>query len=108
MRKDYLIASHLAHKLTQESLVLQMIVRDNEKNTNFHRYGYEEVLDYLTVFNSEEIAFARTPDKTYNYIAKLIYSAVKSYDMLFFELNHFYKTRLENYLQIWSCYQKTE
>jgi hypothetical protein len=105
MRKDYLIASHLAHMLIQEGLVLQMIIRDNEKNTNFHRFGYEEELEYLTILNQENISFANTPDDNFNYIARLLYSAVKSYDNLRpFLGDNLYKSRLENYLEIWSCY----
>ncbi|NDI35467.1 hypothetical protein EPK97_12005 [Chengkuizengella sediminis] len=79
-------------------------MRDNEKNTNIHRYGYAEELKYLTVFNNEELFFTNSSDKTYNYIAKLLYSAVKSYDLLFSSLNTSYKSRIENYLEIWSCY----
>ncbi|MDP4093506.1 MAG: hypothetical protein Q8920_09110 [Bacillota bacterium] len=104
MRKDYLISSHLAHMLIQEGLVLQMEMRDKEKNTNIHRYGYEEELEYLKVFNDEDSAFARTPNETYNYISKLLYSAVKSYDRLSYLIDNSYKQRFENYLEIWACY----
>lgn len=104
MRKDYLISSHLAHMLIQEGLILQMIMRDNEKNTNFHRFGYEEELEYLNVINQEEIPLANTSDDTYNYIATLLYSAVKSYDKLSISLDNLYKSRFENYLNIWFCY----
>lgn len=31
------------------------ITNDNEKNTNFHRFGYEEELNYLTVINQDLI-----------------------------------------------------
>jgi hypothetical protein len=106
MRKDYLISSHLAHMLIQEGLVLQMIMRDNEKNTNFHRFGYEEELNYLTVMNQEEVSFANTSDDTYNHIARLLYSAVKSYDRLSLSVDKLYKSRLDNYLDIWFCYSQ--
>ncbi|QOR35184.1 hypothetical protein IMX26_17275 [Clostridium sp. 'deep sea'] len=106
MRKDYLIASHLTHNLIQEGLVLQMEMRDKEKDTNFHRFGYKEELDYLSIIKSEEIAFAKTLDEIYNHIARLLYSAVKSYDRLYYSLNNSYKSRIENYSEIWSCYCK--
>lgn len=107
MRKDYLIASHLAHMLIQEGLVLQMIIRDNEKNTNYHRFGYEEELEYLTILNQEDISFANTSDDKFNHIARLLYSAVKSYDILRLSFkDSLYKSRLENYLEIWSCYHE--
>lgn len=104
MRKDYLISSHLAHMLIQEGLVLQMIMRDNEKGTNVHRFGYAEKLDYLSVYDNEDICFSKTSDETYNYIARLLYSAVKSYDRLYSSLDNTYKSRIENYLAIWACY----
>lgn len=104
MRKDYLIASHLAHMLIQEGLVLQMVERDNDKNTNFHRFGYGEDLEYLTIINQEDISFANTCDDIFNHIVRLIYSAVISYDRLCFSLNNSYKSRLDNFLNIWRCY----
>jgi hypothetical protein len=108
MRKDYLIASHLTHMLIQEGLVLQMIIRDKEKNTNFHRFGYGEGLEYLTILNEEDISFVKTSDDdSFNHISRLLYSAVKSYDKLMLSLeDNLYKSRLENYLEIWSCYDK--
>jgi hypothetical protein len=106
MRKDYLISAHLAHMLIQEGLVLQMLLRDSEKNTNFHRYGYAEELDYLTVFNKSEIPFTKSLDDTYNYIAKLLYSAVRSFDILYTSLDESYISRIENFLNIWSCYSQ--
>ncbi|MDP5276746.1 hypothetical protein [Chengkuizengella axinellae] len=107
MRKDYLIASHLSHALTQEGLVLQMILRDQEYNTNYHRYGYAEELNYLTVLNNEDILFDKTSDRTFNYIARLIYSAVKSYDILYSSLNPSYQSRLENFINIWFFYKES-
>lgn len=104
MRKDYLISTHLAHMLIQEGIVLQMVMRDKEKNTSIHKFGYAEELDYLNIFNNEDVYFKKTSDETYNYISKLIYSAVKSYDRLVPLLNASYKSRIENYLDIWSCY----
>lgn len=104
MRKDYLISSHLTHMLVQEGLVLQMLIRDKEKGTNFHRSGYAEELDYLTIYNEEEIMFSKTLDETYNYISRLLYSAVKSYDRLSFLLDNSYKGRLKNFLSIWEYY----
>lgn len=104
MRKDYLISTHLAHMLIQEGIVLQMVMRDKEKNTSIHKFGYAEELDYLNIFNNEEVYFKKTSDETYNYISKLIYSAVKSYDRMVPLLNASYKSRIGNYLDIWSCY----
>lgn len=104
MRKDHLIASHLAHALLQESLAVQMVMRDNKYNTNFHRYGYGEELDYLPVFCEEECPFAKSPNATCNYISRLIYSAVTSYDRLCSSLFDSYESRAANFFAIWSCY----
>jgi len=108
MRKDYLISTHLTHMLVQETLVLQMNIRDNEKNTNVHRYGYAEKLNYLSIYNDESTrsSFLKVSDETYNHISKLLYSAVKSYDGLSVSLNDLYKSRIEKYLAIWEFYCK--
>lgn len=77
MRGDYLLASHLAHMMIQESIVEQMIERDNKKNTNFHRYGEKEELNYNTVFEALELRYCKG-DNTYNHIAKMIISSIQS------------------------------
>ena len=46
-RKDYLIAAHLALELCQLVIVTQMMMRDNKKNTNIHRFGDEEDVPVL-------------------------------------------------------------
>lgn len=104
MRRDYLISSHLAHMLIQEGLVLQMILRDKEKNTNIHRYGYAEDLEYFAVLNNPEIPYLKTSDITYNHIAGLLYSSVISFDRLYSLLDSSYKARAENYISIWESY----
>ena len=46
LRRDYLISAHLSHMLLMETLVTQMVRRDQQYGTNHHRYGYAESLDY--------------------------------------------------------------
>ena len=46
-RKDYLVAAHLALELCQLIIVIQMLIRDHEKNTNIHRFGDEEDVQIL-------------------------------------------------------------
>ena len=104
MRKDHLIAAHLAHEIIQEGLILQMILRDKEYNTNIHRFGYAEKLDYLDVIRQDEVPFGRTQDETFNYISELLYSAIKSFDRLCLSMNNSYKSRINDFLNIWSCY----
>ena len=38
-RRDYLISSHLANVNCNETLVMQMVMRDLERGTTHHRYG---------------------------------------------------------------------
>lgn len=47
MRGDNLIGSHLMMGLIQENLVLEMIERDERKQTNIHRFGDYEPMPWL-------------------------------------------------------------
>lgn len=49
-RGDYLIASHLAFEMAQETIVLQMMIRDIYKGTNVHRFGDCEQIDVISTF----------------------------------------------------------
>lgn len=106
MRKDYLISSHLAHMLIMESLVAQMLMRDNQYNTNFHRYGYSEKLEYLKVETTYINEFKIHNDETHNHIAELLYEAVVSYDELQMKFSASYVSRLKLFIEIWSEYIK--
>jgi hypothetical protein len=54
-RKDYLVAAHLALELCQLHIVVQMLLRDNEKDTTTHRYGDKEEVPILhTLTQSKE------------------------------------------------------
>ncbi|MBK1813017.1 hypothetical protein JHL18_20545 [Clostridium sp. YIM B02505] len=108
MRKDYLISSHLAHMLIMEGLVTQMIIRDNQYNTNFHRYGYSEQLEYLKVDMNYVNEFKIHNDETHNHITELLYRAVVSYDKSILRLNDRYVSRSELFLEIWREYIKLE
>jgi hypothetical protein len=104
MRRDYLISSHLAHTLIMEGLVAQMVMRDNQYSTNFHRYGYSEKLEYLSVELTPSNEFKISGDGTYNYITELLYQAAASYDKLILQLSDGYVSRLEIFLEIWKSY----
>jgi hypothetical protein len=104
MRNDYLISSHLSHMLIMESLVAQMVMRDNLHNTNFHRYGYRENLEYLTSIPSIPENLKKSEDVVYNHIAELLSSAVIAYDRLVFKLNNRYNSRSEVFFEIWRSY----
>lgn len=108
MRKDYLIADHLAYMLLMEGLVIQMVMRDNQYGTNIHRYGYGEQLDYLTVEMTAAEAFKVADDKVYNEIVTHLYRGVVSYDDLAQKANPLYKSRLEIFFEIWRTYIKAD
>ena len=53
-RKDHLISAHLSNMNCNDTLVMQMIMRDQEHSTNHHRYGYS---------NYARIMLARSSNK---------------------------------------------
>ncbi len=103
-RNDFLISDHLANMNINETLVQQMVLRDMEYGTNFHRYGYQESLEYL------ECDMAECPYKSdnaiFNLIASKIYSAAVAYDNLTSRLYPQYNSRREILFSIWDCYEK--
>lgn len=103
MRGDYLIADHLANMQINETLVAQMLDRDDFYGTTFHRYGYREDLDYnkaiITGFKFD------VRDETYNKIAQKILSAAISYDRLIKRSNPLYEERSDTFFKLWNCYE---
>lgn len=102
MRGDYLIADHLANMQINETLVAQMLERDNLYGTNIHRYGYREKLAYKDV--EKEFVFS-AQDETYNMIADKLVSAAVSYDRLIQGLNPLYEERRNIFFKIWKQYE---
>lgn len=102
-RGDYLIADHLANMQLNETLVAQMVERDDLYGTNFHRYGYHEDLEYRTVDNSG-FSFVQK-DETYNIIAHKIYSVALAYDRLIKRSNPEYEERSNIFYEIWQEYE---
>jgi len=78
-RKDNLIAAHLALEMQQILIGIQMIIRDDNKGTNIHRFG-----------GAEEIPFLVTPKRvsapvnlncdTANAVLAILISAVDEMD----------------------------
>ena len=97
MRKDYLISSHLAHMICMDSLVEQMVERDIKYNTNFHRYGYEEKLNYYETYKKIENKYCNTENNTYNHIAKLLISGIEN-------LKTISSDDKNNFYEIWDFY----
>lgn len=101
-RKDHLISAHLANMNLNETLVMQMIMRDQKYGTNHHRYGYSEDLEYVKNLGK---APYKTDDQTFNRIADQIYSAALSYDRLVRYFYPEYKDRSGAFFAIWDWYE---
>ncbi len=103
-RNDFLIGDHLANMNINETLVLQMVLRDIKYGTNFHRYGYQEELEYLQSVETECPYEKENP--IFNLIARKLFSASLIYDKLAPKLNCQYKDRRKIFLDIWDRYDK--
>lgn len=102
-RKDYLISSHLANMNCNETLVMQMVLRDIKYGTNHHRYGYSEELEYVKYLGKSPY---KTDDITFSRISEHIYAAALAYDRLVKEFYPEYKERSSTLFEIWGYYHK--
>ena len=103
-RKDYLISSHLANMNCNETLVMQMVLRDLKYGTNHHRYGYSEELEYVKYLGKSPY---KTGDTTFNRISEHIYAAAFAYDKLAKGFYPEYKERSSILFEIWDYYHKS-
>ena len=101
-RKDYLISDHLANTNCNETLVMQMILRDLEHGTNHHRYGYSEELEYMKDFEKNPY---KTGDLTFDKIADCLYSTALAYDRLVKKFYPDYDGRSDTFFAVWDCYE---
>ena len=100
-RRDYLISDHLANINLNTTLVQQMILRDRAHGTNHHRYGYQEKLVYLKYEWP-----GHTGDTVFDLISNKLYRAAMAYDALKLQLNPEARSRKNDFLRIWQCYEK--
>lgn len=100
-RHDYLISSHLTNMNVNETLVQQMVLRDIEKGTNHHRYGYREKITYRKYMGLNRFV---TGDDTFDMIANKLYAAALAYDELTKQFYPEYEARSETLFEIWQCY----
>ncbi len=103
-RHDYLIADHLTHMLIMEGLVLQMVARDEQYQTNFHRYGYSESLKYCDLPIKIPVHYKVEGDNTYNYIVEQLCRAVNSYEELLLQKEKTQENKAQLFYDIWDCY----
>ena len=102
-RKDYLIGAHLANMNCNETLVMQMVLRDLKYGTNHHRYGYAEEAEYVKELGRMPY---KNDDAEFLRIADQLYAAALAYDRLAAEFYPAYKARSEDFFAIWECYEK--
>ena len=101
-RKDHLISSHLANMNCNETLVMQMVLRDLKYGTDHHRYGHEEELEYVRDLGK---APYRTGDRTFDRIADHLYAAALTCDRLSKEFYPHYRPRSADFFAIWDRYE---
>ena len=102
-RRDYLIGAHLANMNCNETLVMQMVLRDIKYGTNHHRYGYAEESEYVKdlgrmPYDCSDATFARIADR--------LYAAALTYDRLVKEFYPEYRDHSEDFFAIWDCYDR--
>jgi len=100
-RKDNLVASHLVLELCQLIIVIQMIIRDNEKDTEMHRYGNSEDVPVL-----HKLA-GSSKSKCEDVVLFILYQAAELMDKVSSALGK-HHSRTEKLREIQSCfiYQK--
>lgn len=102
-RKDYLISAHLANMNCNETLVMQMVLRDLKYGTNHHRYGYAEEAEYVKELGRMPY---RNGDAKFLRIADQLYAEALAYDRLAAEFYPGYKEQSADFFAIWECYEK--
>ena len=103
-RNDYLIGSHLANMNCNETLVMQMVLRDLKYGTNHHRYGYSEELEYVKELGKSPF---RCENQTFNRISDHLYAAAITYDRLAKCFYPQYNSRSDIFFDIWCSYHKS-
>ena len=103
-RNDYLIGSHLANMNCNETLVMQMVLRDIKYGTNHHRYGYSEELEYVKYLGQSPF---KCEDQTFNRISDYLYAVALSYDRLAKNFYPEYNSRSEVFFDIWRSYHES-
>lgn len=102
-RRDYLIGAHLANMNCNETLVMQMVLRDLKYGTNHHRYGYSEESEYMKDLGRMPYQSA---DATFERIADQLYAAALAYDRLVKEFYSDYRDNSDDLFAIWDWYDR--
>lgn len=100
-RKDYLISSHLANMNCNDTLVMQMVMRDLKHGTSHHRYGYAEEIEYIKDLGKTPY---KNVDETFDRISDHLYAAALTYDKLAKMFYPNYQERSAVFFDIWDWY----
>lgn len=101
-RKDHLISAHLANMNCNDTLVMQMIMRDQEYSTSHHRYGHSEQLEYVKELGKMPYKFE---NETSNRIADHLYASALAYDRLVTHFYPGYQGRSGEFFAVWDAYE---
>ncbi|MCL2420527.1 MAG: hypothetical protein FWD03_01600 [Defluviitaleaceae bacterium] len=99
-RKDFLIAAHLALELCQLSIVVQMLIRDEEMKTNIHRFGNEEDVPILHSLICDQ-------DDTEHQILHMLFHAAGQMDITAKQLDDNYCDKRDT-LKAFYCFKYTK
>ena len=88
-RGDYLVATHLALELCQMTILIQMLIRDDEKGTNVHRFGDKENVPILaSLFDLMSQSAYVKDDDVVEQIRAVLFQAVIQMDEISAQFNH--------------------
>ncbi len=102
-RGDYLISRHLAHMQLNETLVMEMVLRDAAHGTCHHRYGYRESAVYRQF---EGLCPILTGDAEFDGIAAQLYCAAMACDQLTAAFHPEQPPRTPALMDIWQEYER--
>lgn len=101
-RKDNLISGHLANMNCNDTLVMQMIMRDQKYGTSHHRYGFSEEPEYVK--DMGKVPY-KSEDQTFNMIADHLHASALAYDRLVKNFYPQYRDRSDAFFAIWDWYE---
>lgn len=102
-RRDYLISGHLAHMQLNETLVMQMVLRDAALGTCHHRYGSAEAAVWRQF---EGQCPVKTGEEDFDRIAGQLYCAAMACDRLTALFHPAKPPRTPALLAIWQEYER--
>jgi len=104
-RKDHLIAAHLALELCQMNIAIQMLVRDNAKGSDIHRFGGGEDVPILHSWTKLNGSNKLRENTSKDNILHILLQAAKQMDTTFASLDTLYKSRTKILVNLLDMFQ---